>query len=897
MNRIFDVKGIFRTIAFGIVITLFTQLANGQKYSYNYNNQSLTFALNTISSKYNLKIAFDNQVADRTIINKSILRASIDESLNIITEGTGLKVQRMGDVYMIIPISTVQIKKEDTPIVISTPIVVKKYLYGLVKDKLSGETLPYASIYLSKNHLGVNTNSDGYFKIEFLSTDTAYFVIHYLGYSPMVCKCLPGDGLQVYLLDPLVQELQSVEVRENIEIFDNTGTNTEHIKFSPSKMANIPALTELDMMTPLQMLPGINATDENAGGFCIRKSQPDKSLMVYDGFTLYHMNHFFGAFSSINTKAVKDIQVYKGGFGADYGGSSSSIIDITGKSGNMQKTKIDVGIDMLAVDATFEIPLIKNRCSLLVAGRRSYTDKIRTSLYNSLFENVRYDFNSYYRNPPAAFSSNSNEPVYFYDDLNAKLTFRLPADNILSVSTFNSFDKINYQDETAFPKINELTHWDTHGASARWAGKFGKAWESNAVLGLSNTSFGYNYSDSIRRKRIRIIGPEYNYINKSSDIDSWFKNISLNWNNAISISNNQKIEAGISVQQLESNYSYQAESFFNQTNLLDTSQLYYQKAQLRSLWCQFDLFGEKWNLKPGIRLNKYSIINKPYPELRVSGFYRINPSVQIRGMAGNYFQFVNKLDVNKRGDFRSAWVISDGAKMPVVASFQMSTGLNLALTPFINLDIEGYYKEMRNLTSSLEEYRYVSGKVNIRNTNWVHESHIKGIDVLLKQTYGIYQLWTAYTLSSSKSIYKRNGKTSWYPSDDDQLHELKFLHLLKLHNVVLSMNNIIGSGGVWDQYQLNNKFQLSNSYQKNGAQMPAYFRIDAGLNYSIHIKNSIIKLAMNFFNLLDNKNVIQRFDKISDTAIEDIMHGINPLVEETVYGLGYSWNCFVNISF
>jgi hypothetical protein len=284
-----------------------------QKLSVNYSNQPLTVALNSLSSRYNLKIAFDTQIADKTIINKTISKVSIDEALSIIMDGTGFKVQRMGDVYMIIP--DVKKPKLEEPVIPDKKIMEKPkvYIYGIVKDKNSGEALPYATIYISKKNLGTTTSTDGYFRIQMNATDSVYFAITYLGYRPLTCKAQPlaTPELQTFYLEPRIEELQAILVQEKIEVFDNSGMNACRIKFSPSQMSNIPSLTQLDILAPLQMLPGIDATHENSGGFSIRKSPPDKSLVIYDGFTLYQMNHFFGAFSSVNIKAVKDIEIYK----------------------------------------------------------------------------------------------------------------------------------------------------------------------------------------------------------------------------------------------------------------------------------------------------------------------------------------------------------------------------------------------------------------------------------------------------------------------------------------------------------------------------------------------------------------------------------------------------------
>ena len=141
-------------------------------------------ALNTLSSRYNLKIAFDTQIADKTIINKTISRASVDEALSILMDGTGFKVQRMGDVYMIIPdIKNPKQEENTAPIVPDKKIIekLKVYIYGIVKDKNSEEALPYATIYISKNNLGTATSTDGYFRIQMNAADSVYFAINYLG--------------------------------------------------------------------------------------------------------------------------------------------------------------------------------------------------------------------------------------------------------------------------------------------------------------------------------------------------------------------------------------------------------------------------------------------------------------------------------------------------------------------------------------------------------------------------------------------------------------------------------------------------------------------------------------------------------------------------------------------
>jgi hypothetical protein len=282
----------------------------------------------------------------------------------------------------------------------------------------------------------------------------------------------------------------------------------------------------------------------------------------------------------------------------------------------------------------------------------------------------------------------------------------------------------------------------------------------------------------------------------------------------------------------------------------------------------------------------------------MAAIYKVNSFVTLKANVGNYFQFVNKVNIVNKGDFRSAWVISDGKKIPIASSWLASGGTNYAITSTLNLDIEIYYKKTNNLISTEQEYHLNNNnEVNLRNISWLYDSKMTGLDIMAKKTFGNYQLWASYTLSKSVSEMKKNDKVLEYPSDNDQLHQLKLLNMLKVKNWVLTLSGIYGSGTVWDQYVLNNNLQLSTDYKKNSARTPAYFRIDGGLNYSIHLGGVELKMGCNFFNILNHKNVIQQFDELSTTPLQDINQGISPLEENTVYGLGFAYNLFINMVF
>ena len=120
-------------------------------------------------------------------------------------------------------------------------------------------------------------------------------------------------------------------------------------------------------------------------GLFIRGGTPDQNRIILDGMTIYQVDHFFGFFSSINSNIVKDVQIYRSGFPAKFGGGISSIIDITGKSGSTKKQKLDLFTNMLSAGFTYQQPLSK-RGSFILSARRSFTDQYQTKLYDKIHD-------------------------------------------------------------------------------------------------------------------------------------------------------------------------------------------------------------------------------------------------------------------------------------------------------------------------------------------------------------------------------------------------------------------------------------------------------------------------------------------------------------------------------
>ena len=159
--------------------------------------------------------------------------------------------------------------------------------------------------------------------------------------------------LQVAAIDI---EQTAVTAEEEYQIW-KPADEVSQVTFSPRQVDYLPTLGETDLFRSLQLLPGISGVSDGSSGLYVRGGTPDQNLVIFDGMTVYHVDHFFGIFSAFNADAVKDLQVYKGGYPAKYGGRLSSVVELTGKTGDVNRLQLGVGGNLLSSNALLEVPL------------------------------------------------------------------------------------------------------------------------------------------------------------------------------------------------------------------------------------------------------------------------------------------------------------------------------------------------------------------------------------------------------------------------------------------------------------------------------------------------------------------------------------------------------------
>ncbi len=130
-----------------------------------------------------------------------------------------------------------------------------------------------------------------------------------------------------------------------------------------------------DVLRALQALPGIASANDLSGELFIRGGGPDDNVFYFDRTFLSYPYHFGGLVSTLSSELIGQVDVYAGGFGAEFGANAQAIIDIQAREANREKLTFTSNINLLMSELFIESPL-GSKASFYLAGRRSYADLI-----------------------------------------------------------------------------------------------------------------------------------------------------------------------------------------------------------------------------------------------------------------------------------------------------------------------------------------------------------------------------------------------------------------------------------------------------------------------------------------------------------------------------------------
>ena len=637
---------------------------------------------------------------------------------------------------------------------------------------------------------------------------------------------------------------------------------------------NVPVLLgERDIVKAATTTSGVQVVGEGAAGVNIRGGKADQNLFIIDGAPIYNTSHFFGFFSIFNSEAIEEMELFKGGIPAKYGGRLSSVFDITTKEPNKEKYSVKGGIGPITSNLLFEGPIIKDKTSLMLGGRATYSDFVLKQISNSPL---------------------GNQNAVFHD-LIVKIDHKIDQKNTLLASGYYSFDSFQL-DSDSLLGYSDFSYTNAN-FSVKWMRKFND--DFNGSLRLTGSQYRYDIGyDQLPSQAFEI-----NY-----DIAEWAGTVDFNYylndKNHFNFGANTKryqINPGIreplgelsDIRYDEINPEQALESAVYFSNQYDPTKNISLYAGLR-----YSLFT---HLGPS-ELYQYAL-NKPLnndfitdtlsygkgasmatyhgPELRLSGRFSLPNLSSVKVGYNRSRQYVHMLINSAALAPTDIWRLSGKYLAPQIAD-QFSIGYykNIVGNDVLEFSVEGYYKLIKNLVDFKVGADLQFNK-NIETDLLQGDGRSYGLELSAKKSDGWFTGWVNYTWS--RSFIRLNGdfaeervnRGAFFETSYDKPHYLNLVTNYKFtRRYSLSLNLVYSSGrpvtypiGKW---QFNNAESLLYS-DRNAFRIPDYFRVDLG--FDVEGTHKIKKLAHSFwtfsvYNVLGRDNVYSIFFKTENGAVE-----------------------------
>lgn len=721
-------------------------------------------------------------------------------------------------------------------------------LSGYLKDKASGEALIGANVYVPQLKTGVVTNPYGFYS---LSIPQGSYTVNfsYIGYqaqSPVV-ELKENKQMDIHL------EEDSKVIEEVVISSEKKDRNVENLQMSMEKVQvkmikKLPAfMGEVDVLKSITLLPGIQNGGEGSSGLYVRGGGPDENLMILDEAPVYNASHLMGFFSVFNSDAIKDVQVYKGGIPAEYGGKASSVIDIRMKDGNSKQLGVSGGIGNISSRLTMEGPIIKDKWSFIVSGRRTYADYLgRLAGLEALKENK----------------------LYFYD-LNLKTNIKINEKNKLYFSAYTGDDYFK-AGESIYMRWGNLT------GTARWNHLFSNKLFSNTSLIFSKYDYNlgvpkgsadeFDWTSQIRDYNFK---QDLNwYLNKNNrltlgfnviyhhfepgQIDagekSYFSDIKLtNYNaidNSVYISNEQSIGARLTLR-YGLRYSY-----FQQIGKGKVTE--YQNPEQPN---EDEVTGNK-------EYGAGKLIPPPYNNLepRLGIKYQLTTESSIKASYNRMAQNLHLISNTNSPTPLDIWLPSNTYIEPLIAN-QVGLGYfrNFKENMF-ETSIETFYKKMNHVID-YKDGAELFLKENLE-TELLHGSgYAYGLELYTKKQEGKLTGWLSYTLSRSMRKVPGINEGKEYPSSYDRTHNVSVVANYELNKRWNFASTWVFSTGNPTSYPVAKYDVQGNTMYfysaRNSDRIPDYHRLDISVTYDFK-KNDHkkVKQSLNFavYNVYARRN-------------------------------------------
>lgn len=725
---------------------------------------------------------------------------------------------------------------------------------GFVRDETSLESLIGAAILVKGGPRGTASNSYGFFSLTVPPGDN-YLHISYIGYKG---KSLYFPGLA---RDTIVEiglranvRLEEVVVTANgQELSAVQNTLMGAMEFNQRTIKATPTLFgESDIIKTLQLTPGVSSGTEGFANLYVRGGDTDGNLFLIDGNPVYQVNHVGGIFSAFNPEAIRNMEFFKAGFPARYGGRLSSVVDVHTREGNMREFHGSASLGLISGNLSLEGPLIKDRTSFQVALRRTWLDVLTAptvAIANKIQKKQGYRMN--FR--------------YAFHDLNVKVNHRFSDRSRMYLSVYNGNDVLKGGSTDFSVPESTVAYSDGSNTSLRWGNLMATAgWTyvfNNRLFGKISGLFS-QYRSKIGTTREYQYGKEGDkgYISTSAGTTSTTSILDMGIRSAFdyrpSLAHRVRFGGDFLFHRFHPEYNeVKIGSGGISNGSVDLGNAYTEDL----LWGRevAAFIEDDWDVLPSLRLNgglRFSLFNverKTYAllEPRASLRWLLRDDLSFKSSYTRMGQYVHLLSNNYVDLPTDAWIPVTSQLKPLISD-QVSVGFYYDWRKTYSFSIEGYYKWMKNLLEYKDGYSFLPGTASWEDKIASGKGRAYGLELLVRKESGRTTGWVGYTLSWSDRQFDKINRGRRFPSRYDNRHKLNIVVNHKLsekveltaawtytsgNRMTLSMQDYEGVSNDehWEPNPYDPKKELSriNYYSgRNNYQLPAYHRLDLGLN-------------------------------------------------------------------
>ena len=635
---------------------------------------------------------------------------------------------------------------------------------GFVYDKKTGEPIIFTNVFIEGTTIGVATDVNGFYSLTKLKPGNYKIVSTGIGYDTVKVSITIKAGAKLtqnLFLNQKAVNLKDIEVTAD-KTEAKTETKVSAVKVTPKQITQIPSVGgEPDLAQYLQVLPGVVFTGDQGGQLYIRGGSPIQNKVLLDGMVIYNPFHSIGLYSVFETDIIRNAEVHTGGFGAEYGGRISAVMDVTTRDGNKKRLSGKLATNPFTSKLLLEGPLTKYKegkgtASFILSGRTSYLESTSRNIYSYVdTAGLPYNFSDFY----------------------GKVSLNGVNGSKLNLFGFNFTDQVKYEAPAAL-------NWNSAGAG----GSFVMVPDESSVL--IDGAFAYsNY---------KITQPQLNNTKRYSEIGGF--NAALNFTYFYG---KDELKYGLDMLGFKTDFVFTKASgvIIQQQQFTSEIATYFKYKYLRN----------RLILEPSIRFHYYASLNDLSIEPRLATKYVITENIRFKGAAGFYSQ--NLMSSTSDNDVVSLFYgfLSGPENLPesfrgktINSSLQKArhlvAGFEFDVFKHTTLNIEGYIKKFDQLTNINRDKIYENDELNANKPDYQKEDYIvedgtaKGIDFTMKYEHKNVYVWTTYSLG--------------YVNRRDEIREY-LPHYDRRHNANVVVSYAFGKDKTWE---FNSRWNLGSGF-------------------------------------------------------------------------------------